>query len=76
MDNVSKVIFICLAIGFTLLTYQNNEQQKDIDRILESYQSWKETVTTARDVTREELGWCRVETYGTEDEHSHEFTCD
>lgn len=76
MDNVSKVIFICLAIGFTLLIYQNNEQQKDIDRILDNYQSWKETVTTARDVTREELGWCRVEIDGTGDEHSHEFTCD
>ena len=35
MDNISKVIFTCLAIGYTFLIYQNNELKKDIDGALE-----------------------------------------
>lgn len=33
MDNVSKVIFTCLAIGYTFLIYQNNTQQDRIDAL-------------------------------------------
>ena len=30
MDNVSKVIFTCLAIGYTFLIYQNNQLKDDL----------------------------------------------
>ena len=33
MDNVSKVIFTCLAIGYTFLIYQNNSLKDDIETL-------------------------------------------
>ena len=36
MDNVSKVIFTCLAIGYTFLIYQNNELNNEIQSIKDS----------------------------------------
>ena len=33
MDNVSKVIFTCLAIGYTFLIYQNNELKDDVETL-------------------------------------------
>ena len=36
MDNLSKVIFTCLAIGYTFLIYQNNELNNEIQSIKDS----------------------------------------
>ena len=33
MDNWSKIIFVCLAIGYTLLIYQNNQLKDEINSI-------------------------------------------
>jgi hypothetical protein len=33
MDNWSKIIFFCLAIGYTLLIYQNNQLKDEINSI-------------------------------------------
>ena len=33
MDNVSKVIFTCLAIGYTFLIYQNNQLKDDVETL-------------------------------------------
>ena len=33
MDNWSKIIFVCLAIGYTLLIYQNNQLKDELNSI-------------------------------------------
>lgn len=33
MDKWSKIIFVCLAIGYTLLIYQNNQLKDEINSI-------------------------------------------
>lgn len=33
MDNLSKVIFTCLAISITLLVYQNTQLKNDLDTL-------------------------------------------
>jgi hypothetical protein len=33
MDNWSKIIFVCLAVGYTLLIYQNNQLKDEINSI-------------------------------------------
>ena len=33
MDNISKVIFTCLAIGYTFLIYQNNQLKDDAETL-------------------------------------------
>ena len=33
MDNWSKIIFVCLAIGYTLLIYQNNQLKDEVNSI-------------------------------------------
>lgn len=39
MDNWSKVIFVCLAIGYTLLIYQNNQLKDEINTIKDQVES-------------------------------------
>ena len=49
MDNLSKVIFTCLAISITLLVYQNTQLKNDLDTL----QGFVELDTKAQ--------WVRIE---------------
>ena len=49
MDNLSKVIFTCLAISITLLVYQNTQLKNDLDTL----QGFVELDTKAQ--------WLRIE---------------
>ena len=55
MDNVSKVIFTCLAIGYTFLIYQNNELKGDVEKLkgyaqIDTDKVWKRMDSMAIDI--------------------------
>lgn len=59
MDNVSKVIFTCLAIGYTYLLYQNNELKEDIETLkgyaqLDTDKAWERMDIMAEDIANHE----------------------
>ena len=59
MDNVSKVIFTCLAIGYTFLIYQNNSLKDDIETLkgyaqLDTDKAWERMDIMAEDITTHE----------------------
>ena len=56
MDNVSKVIFTCLAIGYTFLIYQNNELKDDIETLkgyaqLDTDKAWERMNTLENQIS-------------------------
>tara|TARA_B100000242_G_C42864928_1_gene401453 strand:- start:200 stop:559 length:360 start_codon:yes stop_codon:yes gene_type:complete len=52
MDNMSKIIFFCLAVITTLLIYQNNQLKENIDLVNEQI----ETLTERTENTESRIG--------------------
>tara|TARA_B100001093_G_scaffold332315_1_gene317325 strand:- start:1233 stop:1586 length:354 start_codon:yes stop_codon:yes gene_type:complete len=64
MDNMSKIIFFCLAVITTLLIYQNNQLKENIDLVNEQIEALSEEIVNgdqlgniAFDLANKNMNW-------------------